>query len=134
MASQDEQVRIPSHDIPINNIFYSFVYFPTTTCPTHFYAVLLDYRSYAKSQNKTFDTATPHAISLSELKACGEYQGLNILPEAQGGHIKPGDILLIRAGWTEDYYARTSEENAKLALRENGTWAGVEQSQEVLDW
>lgn len=104
-------------------------------------AVLLDYRSYATSQSITYDTATPHAITLDELKKCGTSQGINILPASQGGDIKIGDILLIRTGWTEDYYARTPEERAALALRGvdeshsgEAQWVGVQQSEEMKDW
>ena len=40
------------------------------------YSVLLDYRAYARSQNQTYDTATPHAFSLEDLRRCGESQGI----------------------------------------------------------
>jgi hypothetical protein len=62
-------------------------------------AVLLDYRRYATSKGIKYDSATSHAISLDELKKCGEYQGINILPASQGGDIKIGDIFLVRTGW-----------------------------------
>ena len=59
--------------------------------------------------------------------------------------MKIGDILLIRSGWTEDYYNRTPEERSRLALRgtgpegsathsEKAAWVGVEQSEEMKDW
>lgn len=99
-------------------------------------AVLLDYRRYATSQGIKYDTSTSHAITLSELRKCGEAQGINILPAAQGGDIRPGDILLLRTGWTEDYYAKSAEENAAAALREGAEQrlVGVEQSEEMIDW
>lgn len=104
-------------------------------------AVLLDYRSYADAQGIKYDTATAHAISYDDLVACGKYQGgLDIRPAAQGGDIRVGDILLIRSGWTEDYYRRTPEERDRLALRGHGShggegqWAGVKQEEPIKDW
>jgi hypothetical protein len=103
-------------------------------------AILLDYRAYAAANGIKYDTATSYAISLSELKKCGESQGLNILPASQGGDVQIGDIFLIRTGWTEDYYANTPEKRAELALRGHdghageARWVGVEQSEEMKDW
>jgi kynurenine formamidase len=103
-------------------------------------AVLLDYRSYADAHGIKYDTATSHAISYDDLVACGKYQNLDIRPAAQGGDIKIGDILLIRSGWTEDYYRRTPEERSALALRGHDShggeqqWAGIKQEEAVKDW
>ncbi|EXJ92128.1 hypothetical protein A1O3_00678 [Capronia epimyces CBS 606.96] len=112
-------------------------------------AVLLDYRSYADTQGIKYDTATAHAISYDDLVACGKHQGLDIRPAAQGGDIKIGDILLIRFGWTVDYYRRTPEERERLALRgsdgatlgsghddpaSTAQWAGLKQEEAIKDW
>ncbi|ETN44636.1 uncharacterized protein HMPREF1541_10306 [Cyphellophora europaea CBS 101466] len=99
-------------------------------------AILLDYRRYAEGKGIKYDTATSHAITLDELRRCGESQGLDIRPESQGGDVKPGDIFLIRTGWTQDYYARSDEANRRFALREGGEQklVGVEQSEEMIDW
>lgn len=99
-------------------------------------AVLLDYRRYADSVGVKYDTSSSHAVSLEDLRACGKSQGLDIRPESQGGDIRPGDIFLIRTGWTEDYYRKTKEENAKFALREGAEQklVGVQQSEEMIDW
>lgn len=102
--------------------------------------VLLDYRSYADSQGIKYDTASPHPISYEDLVACGKHQGIDIRPAAQGGDIKIGDIILIRSGWTVDYYGRSAEENARLALRGHDThgteaqWAGIKQEEAMKDW
>jgi len=102
--------------------------------------ILLDYRSYASSQGITYDSATPHPISYDDLAACGKAQGIDIRPASQGGDIKIGDILLVRSGFVEDYYKRTSEENEKLGLRKHGgddngmLWAGVKQEEAMIDW
>ncbi|EHY54209.1 hypothetical protein HRR83_008219 [Exophiala dermatitidis] len=134
-----------------NNTHKSDVVGPTANhkCSVHHWsehgfsgrAVLLDYRSYADSQGIKYDTATSHAISYDDLVACGKAQGLDIRPQAQGGDIKIGDILLIRSGWVEDYYKRTPEERERLALRGTaghedtvGQWAGVKQEEAMKDW
>lgn len=103
--------------------------------------VLLDYRSYADANNITYDPYTSHAISYSDLAACGKSQGIDIRPAAQGGDIRIGDILLIRSGFIEAYYQHSAEERSALALRPHGLgpedgqrYAGVKQEQEVLDW
>ncbi|KIV93106.1 hypothetical protein PV10_04347 [Exophiala mesophila] len=105
-------------------------------------AVLLDYRSWADAQGIKYDTATSHAISYEDLVKVGKWQnGLDIRPASQGGDIKIGDILLIRSGWVEDYYRRTPEERARLALRGHGDshgetacWAGIKQEEPIKDW
>jgi kynurenine formamidase len=104
-------------------------------------AILLDYRSWADTQGIKYDTATSHAISYEDLVAVGKYQGIDIRPAAQGGDIKIGDILLIRSGWTEDFYRRTPEEREQLALRGHGDshaetaqWAGIKQEEPIKDW
>lgn len=98
--------------------------------------VLLDYRRYADSQGIKYDSATGHNISLEDLRKCGAWQGFDIRPAAQGGDILPGDILMIRSGWTADYYARSDEENARLATREEAdlTYVGVKQEEAMIDW
>jgi len=96
--------------------------------------VLLDYKTYAESKGINYDTATPHEISYNDLVEVGKSQGLDIRPASQGGDIKPGDILFVRSGWVKDYYSRTAEQNAELAIREHGTWAGVKQQVEMIDW
>ena len=111
-------------------------------CSIHFWrdngftgrGILLDYRSYAKSQWFTYDTSAPHAISFDELEACGKHQGIDIRPASQGGDIQVGDILFIRSGWVEDYYSRTPEGNRALALRQDASFAGVKQEEKIIHW
>jgi len=103
--------------------------------------VLLDYRSYATSKGIQYESASTHSISYDDLVEVGKFQGIDIRPAAQGGDIKIGDILFVRAGFAEDYYKRSPEENAKIGLRTHGgtgenvqRWAGVKQSQQMIDW
>ena len=103
--------------------------------------VLLDYRSYAAEKGVKYDSASTHAISYEDLVAVGKYQGIDIRPASQGGDIQIGDILFVRAGWTEDYYSRSQEENRAIGLRVFGNegegiqrWAGVKQEPAIEDW
>ncbi|KAK2775710.1 hypothetical protein FQN52_003964 [Onygenales sp. PD_12] len=104
--------------------------------------VLLDYRAYAKANGINYDPYSSHAITFDELQKCGKAQGIDIRPQSQGGDIKPGDLLLIRSGFVENYHERSPEERTELALRGHGTgdeieaqkFAGVAQEEAVLDW
>ncbi|KAL4809394.1 hypothetical protein BDV18DRAFT_157149 [Aspergillus unguis] len=117
---------------------------PTTRCSIHHWAmhciasraILLDYKSYAEAHSKDYDPYTSHAISYTDLVACGRYQGLDIRPEAAGGQIKPGDILLVRSGFVKRYHELSPEQREVAALRTHGdiAWAGLKQEKEVLDW
>ncbi|EPS35492.1 hypothetical protein H072_11096 [Dactylellina haptotyla CBS 200.50] len=113
-------------------------------CSVHFWSqhgiagrgVLLDYWGYAQSKGIKYDPYEHHSISWEELRACGTAQGIDIRPAAQGGDIKVGDILFVRSGFNVAYQNRSSEERAKAALRQDPDlkWAGLEQSEAMLDW
>ncbi|KIX92812.1 uncharacterized protein Z520_11475 [Fonsecaea multimorphosa CBS 102226] len=117
----------------------------TDRCSIHYWSehgfsgrgVLLDYRAYTDAQGiPRHDNTAAYAISYDDLVACGKYQGLDIRPEAQGGDIKIGDVLFIRAGWTQDYNERNAAENKALSARapNQRTSAGVKQEPAILDW
>lgn len=105
-------------------------------------AILLDYRAYADAHNIAYDAFSSHAVSYSELVACGKYQGLDIRPAAQGGDVRIGDTLLIRIGFVEKYHQSDEATRTAAALRGHGgddgssdqTWAGLKQEQPILDW
>ncbi|CAK7234687.1 hypothetical protein SCUCBS95973_009020 [Sporothrix curviconia] len=96
--------------------------------------VLLDYRAYAAGAGIQYDSASSHAISYSDLVACGAHQGLDIRPASQGGDVRPGDFLLVRSGFTEDYFKRSDGENQEIGQRTSPAWAGLRQDDAVLDW
>ncbi|KAI4212962.1 MAG: hypothetical protein LQ351_004306 [Letrouitia transgressa] len=104
--------------------------------------VLLDYKTYANKKGIQYSSFTDHRIPYEELYLCGQDQGLDIRPEAQGGDIKVGDLLFIRTGFVEAYYnLKSSEEWAKVALRpheigpnDDQKWAGVAQEEAIIDW
>lgn len=121
----------------------SRIFISRRTCRTDDVTVLLDYRTWATAQGIKYDSATKHEISYSALAATGKSQGIDIRPASQGGDIQIGDILFIRSGFTEDYYARSSSHNTAIAKRvfapegpddKIQAWAGAKQEDEVRDW
>jgi len=102
-------------------------------------AILLDYWAFAHSTGKTYDPYTIYSITYSDLVDCGKFQGIDIRPAFHGGDVQVGDILFIRSGFISKYHQLPPSEATQLALRGHGvdgdqTWAGLEQSQEILDW
>ncbi|KAI4638136.1 hypothetical protein J4E93_010445 [Alternaria ventricosa] len=104
--------------------------------------ILLDYRGYAYKKGINYDPYDYYPISWQDLYQCGQDQGIDIRPAAQGGDIKPGDMLFIRSGWKEAYDSKSDEDRSKAALRhgsgkdgEDGQrYAGVSQEEKILDW
>ncbi|KAI9803963.1 MAG: hypothetical protein M1833_000244 [Piccolia ochrophora] len=103
--------------------------------------VLLDYRTYAKKNNNDYEVFEHHEIPWDELYRCGKDQGIDIRPQAQGGDIKIGDILMIRSGFVEEHYKTSEAERASIGRRghvegENDPirYAGVKQEEPMLDW
>lgn len=110
--------------------------------------ILLDYWGYktATTNNAVpYKFFSPHGIPFSELVACAKYQGLDIRPEAQGGDIRIGDIILIRIGWkqTYDQLDPTYRDDHALGKHEapdpSGnrpapSYAGLMQDPEIVTW
>ncbi|KAI9689503.1 MAG: hypothetical protein M1822_010154 [Bathelium mastoideum] len=103
--------------------------------------VLLDYRGYAERKGIAYDPFNYYPISFEDLYQCGKDQGIDIRPQSQGGDIKIGDMLFVRAGWTEQYWVKSVEERARLALRKHELgpndgqrYAGLSQEERVVDW
>lgn len=88
-------------------------------------AHLLDIAGYLKRHNRPelsyFDNSTP--ISLDLLEACSK---------EQGNEFRQGDILLVRTGWTEAFYALSEAQRQHLRSRKGS--CGVSQASEVLEW
>ena len=102
---------------------------------------MIDYLGYAKKQGKTYDAFDNHGITLEELIAAGKDQGIDVRPKSQGGDIEIGDILFVRSGFVESYYAKGEKERHDLAVRphqlgpEDGQrYAGVKQGEDMKDW
>ncbi|KAJ6567080.1 putative cyclase-domain-containing protein [Mycena capillaripes] len=84
--------------------------------------VLLDLVNFlSKDGVLAYDPWTTHPITVKELEACAE---------AQGVKFRRGDILILRVGFIKKYYESTQE--ARDALRgKPETFAGIEQSEEM---
>jgi hypothetical protein len=109
-------------------------------CSIHYWAehgivgrgVLLDIWRYANAKGETFDPWEYHSFSYELLEACGRAQGIDIRPEAQGGDILPGDILMIRGGWTSAYRGRSDEERKTAGNRKHLLGTRLDRGGQVL--
>ena len=87
--------------------------------------VLLDWRAYAVRKGIQYSPFSHHAIPLSELQDVAAQEGVTF---------KPGDILFIRSGWTEEFHTLTADEQKQLASRDRRTFVGVESSNDMMKW
>ncbi|KDR82139.1 hypothetical protein GALMADRAFT_222020 [Galerina marginata CBS 339.88] len=85
--------------------------------------VLLDLVGYhTKDEGKLpYDPWTTHAISVANLEAVAKHQNVEF---------RRGDILLLRVGFIQKYYAVTSSDRQALGARPE-TFAGIEQSEDM---
>lgn len=87
--------------------------------------VLLDYHAWRVAQGREHDVFATSAIPLADLKA---------VAEAQGTEIRFGDILLVRSGYMDAYNRMGKGELEALREKQPPAFAGVEQSEEMLQW
>lgn len=91
--------------------------------------ILLDFERWrvAHRPEQEFDAFQTYGITLADLKACAEWQGTDI---------KFGDILLIRSGYMKQFATKSAAE--LQAYKDISGWgkgfAGIEQSEDVLQW
>jgi len=87
--------------------------------------VLLDYVRHAAAHHIAYDVMSRHAISAETLDAMAREQNVTL---------RPGDILIVRSGFSQWYAAATqAERDAKLHAAEPA-WAGVEGSMRTVEW
>ena len=103
--------------------------------------VLLDFRGYAERVGVRYDAFEYYKVTYDQLYACGKDQGVDIRPAAQGGDIRPGDMLFVRAGWKQAYDAMSEEKRHEMQTREptrgkdsKVRFAGLAQEEQILDW
>jgi len=86
--------------------------------------VLLDLVHYYTADGNTlpYDPWTTHPISVAELEACAKKQGVTF---------RQADILLIRVGFIQKYYAVHNDAKAALRESEAERFAGIEQSEDM---
>jgi hypothetical protein len=87
--------------------------------------VLLDYHEWRVAQGREHDAFATSAIPLADLKA---------VAKAQGTEFRFGDILLVRSGYMDAYNKIDKEKVSALRERQTPSFAGVEQSEEMLQF
>ncbi|KAH8647660.1 putative cyclase-domain-containing protein [Xylariales sp. PMI_506] len=87
--------------------------------------VLIDYLGWAESQNIEVKGTTTTSITLKDILAVAEHQGLTF---------QPGDIFLIRTGWAKSFFALSPQEVQALFAQANPPAIGLESSEELLRW
>jgi kynurenine formamidase len=85
--------------------------------------ILADIGRYYERIGKTIDYATNDLIPLDDLLAT---------LETQGTEVWPGDVLLVRIGWTRAYLAMSDEEKAQLARETRSP--GIEGTARAARW
>jgi Putative cyclase len=87
--------------------------------------VLVDYFSWAKENKLEYSILETHSITLDSIKKCIEAQKLTL---------KAGDVLFIRSGFVNTYSKLDTADREKIASVNPPHFAGVEQSEAVLEW
>ncbi|WYZ35856.1 hypothetical protein EsH8_X_000503 [Colletotrichum jinshuiense] len=87
--------------------------------------VLVDYASFCARNSIPLDAFTSSEISLKHLQQIAAEQHLVF---------RPGDILLIRSGFTAGYNAKDDAAQKAVAARASPDFLGVEPTKDVLQW
>ena len=91
--------------------------------------MLLDYVRYAEKKGIKYDVMTRHQITVDELDEMAKEQGVEM---------KPGDILIVRSGFTKWYEtASQNERDDKITGGSDKSklqWTGVEGSLKSVEW
>jgi kynurenine formamidase len=85
--------------------------------------ILVDVARFYEKQGRQLNCATNDVVPLEDLIAT---------LDAQGTKIWPGDLLLVRVGWTKAYRAMDEEQKAELARETKSP--GIEGSQRTARW
>jgi hypothetical protein len=113
----------PQETIPQKTLIHSIT--DISRKPIAARGVLLDYRAWATPNSIAYSAFSTHRITLPNLLACAESQGTTF---------QPGDILLIRSGWMEDYLRLSAEQQDALGLRSQRDFVGVENTYSMAKW
>ncbi|KAK4951212.1 hypothetical protein LTR10_010185 [Elasticomyces elasticus] len=89
--------------------------------------VLLDYVRYAEKKGISYEVMTRHQITVDVLDE---------IAKEQGTELRPGDIFIVRSGFTKWYNSASQEDrNAKISAgRTEIAWTGVEGSLKSAEW
>ncbi|PVH97045.1 hypothetical protein DM02DRAFT_533973 [Periconia macrospinosa] len=89
--------------------------------------VLLDYKAWMDDQNRTFDPFTELLVPSADLQKVAEWQGL------PSNFSRPGDILIVRFGWTAAFSKLNEAQKQELVLGP-GTYIGVKADDASAEW
>ena len=84
--------------------------------------ILLDVPRFFAARGEAYDAASTVVIGADLLDEIATAQGVTVLP---------GDLLLLRTGWAEQYLAKTPEQRLETPWRQS---PGLAQRHEVLRW
>lgn len=84
--------------------------------------ILLDYKGYCEDTGRAFDPLEGSSISVENLEECASHFGVDF---------RPGDVLLVRTGYTEAVDNLTAAGTAEKASSNS---SGLENSIEVPRW
>ncbi|EMC94601.1 hypothetical protein BAUCODRAFT_35833 [Baudoinia panamericana UAMH 10762] len=90
--------------------------------------VLLDYVRYADMKGIKYDVMTRHQISVDALEDMAREQNVEL---------KPGDIFIVRSGFTKWYESASQEDRVAKIQNADGSklaWTGVEGSMRTVEW
>lgn len=85
--------------------------------------VLIDYASWVKEKNISYERFAKHGISLEDVKAIAQMENLDF---------KPGDILFLRTGYVQAYKALSPDRRKEVAAMKE--WIGLAQGRETTEW
>jgi hypothetical protein len=85
--------------------------------------VLVDYASWAKQKNISYEKFARHGISLDDIQAIAQMQNLDF---------RPGDVLFLRTGYVEAYRCLTPDRRKEVAALKE--WVGLAQGRETTQW
>ncbi|KAL9949190.1 hypothetical protein D7B24_008704 [Verticillium nonalfalfae] len=92
---------------------------------------LTDYWAYAEELGQRYDPSTPHAIKYDDIVACLEWQRGQ---SPSGLEPQPGDILIIRSGFTARYVNLSAEEEKNVGEAWPPASCGLQQDRRLLQW
>ena len=85
--------------------------------------VLLDVARHQRNKGEPIDARTPFRIGTELLEEVARSEGVAI---------RPGDILLVRCGWTENYLM--CDRSARVAMQNEMAFPGLDASMSMAGW
>lgn len=87
---------------------------------------MLDYYAFARAHGEKYCPGDTNEISVHVLEKVAAWEGVDI---------RPGDILLVRTGWTEWHDSLAGDEAKMISLtRDKHDSAGLLAGEETAEW